>query len=190
MTDKEKTAEILKRLKLMDAGMVADKFLKIVEFRLGSAYDGFSQQRCDLFAISPNKGNKTICFEIKVSRSDFKNDIKKEDKQTPARCFSNEFYYCTPKGLLKKEEIPVWAGLIEFDLEQQPEQQSYGYVDVKAVYIKRSPAFDKCLPTWGMIVSAYRNGLSTGYKSNSEELYKDQIISLDELKLNQNVEGK
>lgn len=181
MTDKEKTAEILRRLKIMNTGWVAEDFLKIKEFRLGSAYDGFSQQRCDLFAISPNKGNKTICFEIKVSRSDFKNDIKKEDKQTPARCFSNEFYYCTPTGLLKKEEIPVWAGLLEFDLSKEIEERGY-YTEVYHTYVKRSPAFDKCLPTWGMVVSAYRNGLSSGYKSNPKELYKDGIISLDEVK--------
>lgn len=182
MTDKEKTAEILKRLKLMNAGMIADNFVKITEFRLGSAYDGFSQQRCDLFAISPNKGNRTICFEIKVSRSDFKNDIKKEDKQTPARCFSNEFYYCTPKGLLKKEEVPVWAGLIEFDLEKEPQQQSYGYIEVHAIYIKRAPAFDKVQPTWGMIVSAYRNGMVQGSKMTDLERYKEGIISYKELK--------
>lgn len=182
MTDKEKTAEILLRLKLMNTGFMADNFYKITEFRLGSGYDGFSQQRIDLFAISPNKANRAICFEIKVSRSDFKNDIKKEDKQTPARCFCNEFYYCTPKGLIKKEEIPVWAGLIEFDLEQQPQEDCYRYMNVHAVYTKKAPAFDKVQPTWGMIVSAYRNGIVAGSKATATELYKHGIISFDEFK--------
>lgn len=112
MKDKEKTEEITHRIEVMTNGVVADNFIKIKEFRLGSGYDGYSQQRCDVFAISPNKGNKTICYEVKVSRSDFKNDIKKEDKQTAARCFANEFYYCTPKGLLNKDEVPVWAILL------------------------------------------------------------------------------
>lgn len=182
MTDKEKTAEILSRLKLMKTGFMADNFIKITEFRLGSGYDGFSQQGIDLFAVSPNKANRAICFEIKVTRSDFKNDIKKEDKQTPARCFSNEFYYCTPKGLLKRDEIPVWAGLIEFDLEQKPIEQSYGYIDVHSVYIKKAPQFDKVQPTWGMIVSAYRNGFKQGCKSTPIEQYKEGIITFKELK--------
>lgn len=55
MTDKEKTAEILKRLQIMNTGFIADNFIKIPEFRLGSGYDGFSQQGIDLFAVSPNK---------------------------------------------------------------------------------------------------------------------------------------
>lgn len=181
MTDKEKTAKILARLKIMNTGFMADNFVKITEFRLGSAYDGFSQQRCDLFAVSPNKANRAICFEVKVSRSDFKNDIKKEDKQTPARCFCNEFYYCTPKALLKKDEIPVWAGLIEFDLEQETIKDIYGYNNVHAVYVKKAPAFDKVQPTWGMIVSAYRNGMVAGSKASLAELYKDGIISFEEL---------
>ena len=160
MKDKEKTAEITRRIEIMQEGVVADNFLKIKEFRLGSGYDGYSQQRCDVFAISPNKGNKTICYEVKVSRSDFKNDIKKEDKQTAARCFANQFYYCTPKGLLNKDEVPVWAGLIEFDLSKPIDNLSTYYPQVHATYVKNAPVFDKCQPTWGMICSAYRNGMA------------------------------
>ena len=169
MKDAEKTAEILRRINIMENGVRADHLIKINEFRLGSGYDGFSQQRIDCFAISPNAGNKTICYEIKVSRADFKNDIKKEDKQTPARCFSNQFYYCTPKGLLKKEEVPVWAGLLEFDLDEEAETKSY-YPDVKVTQVKYAPVFDKVQPTWGMVVSAYRNGLVAGAKRSIKEL--------------------
>ena len=168
MTDKEKTEEILKRLLKLDAGNVADNFIKMPEYRLGSAYNGFSQQRIDLFAISPNNGNKTICYEIKVSRADFKNDIKKENKQIASRCFSNEFYYCTPKGLLKKEEIPVWAGLIEFDLDKPIVESRYA-AEVFQTIVKPSPSFDKCLPTWGMIVSAFRKGFDLGYKESKHD---------------------
>lgn len=172
MKDSEKTAEILKRIHLMKNGTMADNLIKIDEFRLGSGYDGFSQQRIDCFAISPNKGNKTICYEIKVSRADFKNDIKKEDKQTPARCFSNQFYYCTPKGLLNKDEVPVWAGLLEFDLDEEAETKFY-YPDVKVTQIKAAPMFDKVQPTWGMIVSAYRNGRVAQSRKELEYVAED-----------------
>ena len=164
MTDAEKTKEITRRIDIMNNGTVADNFLKIKEYRLGTGYDGFSQRRCDVFAISPNAGNKTICYEVKVSRADFKNDIKKQDKQIAARCFANEFYYCTPVGLLKEEEIPAWAGLIEFDLSQPIDTTSTYYPDVRATFVKRSPHFDKCLPTWGMVAAAYRNGIATAQR--------------------------
>lgn len=171
MTDKEKTAEILKRISIMKNGHVNDDLIKIKEFRLGSGYGGFSQQRIDCFAISPNAGNKTITYEIKVSKADFRNDLKKPDKQVPARCFSNEFYYCTPKGLLKREEIPIWAGLLEFDLSEPIEYGGY-YTDVKAMVTKPAPVFDKCQPNWGMVISAYRNG----YMKASRE-FNESIIS-------------
>lgn len=157
LTDKEKTAEILKRLQIMNTGFMADNFIKIPEFRLGSGYDGFAQQGIDLFGDTANKVNRAICFEIKVSRSDFKNDIK-------------------------KEEVPVWAGLIEFDLEQEPQEDCYRYINVHAVYVKKAPMFDKVQPTWGMIVSAYRNGFKQGCKSTPIERYKEGIISFEELK--------
>jgi hypothetical protein len=171
MTDKEKTAEILKRISAMKNGYSNDDFVKIKEFRLGSGYGGFSQQRIDCFAISPNAGNKSISYEIKVSRADFRNDLKKADKQVPARCFSNEFYYCTPIGLLKREEIPVWAGLLEFDLSKPAIYDSY-YPDVRVTIIKPAPSFDKCQPNWGMVISAYRNG----YMKASRE-FNESIIS-------------
>ena len=164
MTDSEKTKEITNRIDIMNDGTVADNFLKIKEYRLGTGYDGFSQRRCDVFAISPNAGNKTICYEIKVSRADFKKEMKNQDKQMAARCFANEFYYCTPVGLLKEEEIPVWAGLIEFDLSLPVDRITTYYPDVHANFKKRSPHFDKCLPTWGMVAAAYRNGIATAEK--------------------------
>lgn len=38
MRDKEKTAEVLRRINILTAGNVADNFIKINEFRLGSGY--------------------------------------------------------------------------------------------------------------------------------------------------------
>ena len=66
--------------------------------------------------------------EIKVSRSDFFNDMKKVDKhqilenkyelksyekEQPDK--PNYFYYAVPRGLVKPEEIPSYAGLIYVD---------------------------------------------------------------------------
>jgi hypothetical protein len=56
-------------------------------------------------------------FEVKISRSDFMADKKKKvvkfshydmknEKSSP-----NYFYYVCPEGLIKPDEIPVYAGL-------------------------------------------------------------------------------
>jgi len=79
----------------------------------------------DLLAL--NKDSKYITeYEIKISRSDFKADFKKQDKHTLIsdgynyKCnFSqipNYFYYVTTPGLLNKNELPEYAGLIECGL--------------------------------------------------------------------------
>lgn len=58
-------------------------------------------------------------FECKISKSDFLNDFKNKEikhqvlgdvKQTRKPSY---FYYCVPKGLLRKEDIPQYCGLIE-----------------------------------------------------------------------------
>lgn len=66
-------------------------------------------------------------FEIKVSKSDFKNDFKhKEEKyknfnlvmegeELTDKCFPNYFSYACPKGLIQTEDIPDYAGLVYVD---------------------------------------------------------------------------
>jgi hypothetical protein len=69
-------------------------------------------------ALKITKSNYSYEFEIKISRSDFKNDFKhkknkhiilenKEDVNKP-----NYFYYVVPTDLIKVDEIPDYAGLI------------------------------------------------------------------------------
>lgn len=58
-------------------------------------------------------------FEIKISRSDFKNDFKHkkkkhtllESKENSSK-IPNYFYYVVPEGLVSEEEVPEYAGLI------------------------------------------------------------------------------
>lgn len=63
--------------------------------------------------------------EVKLSRSDFFADFKKGEKHTSLttamglKLFNeihtqtpNRFYYCCPEGMIKKEELPPYAGLI------------------------------------------------------------------------------
>lgn len=58
-------------------------------------------------------------FEIKISRSDFKNDFKHKKKKhllleskDNSTKMPNYFYYVVPEGLVTEEEVPEYAGLI------------------------------------------------------------------------------
>jgi hypothetical protein len=107
------------------------------------AFDG-GARRCDFWTISANgsEGFQAVAYEIKISRGDFKRDT--HAKQRQARLFSDRFYYVAPTGLIKPDELPDWAGLIEFDGE--------------ALSIKvAAPHRDKDAPTWQLVVSLIRN---------------------------------
>lgn len=151
MNDKEKTQVILDSLikHLTEWGKSRTNVL-FPELRLGSGYCGVAQRRIDLFCISSNSGNTTTAYEIKVSRSDFKHDLDSDLKQRGARLYANEFYYVTPKGLLKPEEIPLWAGLMELDFD---------LLD-KGIYFSTpvpAPLHSKAMPSWGLICSMIRH---------------------------------
>lgn len=118
MNDKEKTEKILNQLKYHLTRATHCNVL-FPELRLGSGYGGISERRIDLFMISSEKGNYTTAYEIKVSRGDFLKDIKDDLKQRGARMYATYFYYVAPIGMIKPEEIPVWAGLMEYDFENK-----------------------------------------------------------------------
>jgi hypothetical protein len=87
----------------------------------------------DYFCI--NKEGYAFEVEAKISRADFKNDVKKEKhllfvENLNKRLTPNKFYYAVPRDLIKIEEIPKYAGLI--------------YVDAThATIIKRAPFIHK-----------------------------------------------
>lgn len=101
-------------------------------------------RRCDLWTISANSsaGFKARAYEVKISRTDFKRDTA--IKQREARLFSDQFFYVTPAGLLRPDEVPDWAGLIE-------------YRDGGFKTIVPAPYRDKDAPTWELVVSLIRN---------------------------------
>ena len=153
MKDKEKTELILKALKQHYSTWGRGRTnICLPELRLGSGYCGVAQRRIDFFVISSNAGNETTAFEIKVTRQDFKKDINDDLKQRGARLYANNFYYVTPKGLLKPEEVPLWAGLIELDLEDEDRVKNAYFQEVIP-----APLFPKAVPSWGLICSIIRH---------------------------------
>lgn len=55
---------------------------------------------------------QSILIECKVSRGDFLSDQKKPHRKKGMGCWR---FYCCPKGLIKKEELPAKWGLIYVD---------------------------------------------------------------------------
>ncbi len=110
MTDKEKTAAILAALYKKHIDAVCCEELPYY----GSYVT--AQRRIDFWVLTGGGHQTATAYEIKVSRADFMRDSK--EKQEFALRYSDRFFYCTPKGLLDKKEIPEWAGLIEYDIEK------------------------------------------------------------------------
>lgn len=173
MKDKEKTSLILEALILNNTEWGKTKHnVLFPELRLGSGYCGVAQRRIDLFLIDSGAGNTTTSFEIKVSRGDFKHDIENDLKQRGARLYSNYFYYVTPTGLLKPEEIPVWAGLLELDVESFNEDKSkYRFREVVP-----SPLHPKAMPSWGLICSMVRHVNKDIGKQTIADLRQDNKV--------------
>lgn len=93
---------------------------------------------CDVFELT--KAGYFREYEIKVSRSDFFADRRKGVKTAVyesgkisgmkyrtkydmlanrTQSCPNQFFYCVPKGLIGIEDVPEWAGLIEFGFTQR-----------------------------------------------------------------------
>lgn len=109
-------------------------------------------------------------FEVKISRSDFKQDFKKtcyfERRGTDTRrkhknrarnkhdcllsgdCLPNYFWFVTPKGLIDPDDIPSYAGLIEVSelgiphfVKSAPRLHSHKLDDQRRYYIARKLSF-------------------------------------------------
>lgn len=83
-------------------------------------------KRIDLLAIgvTGSSGREWIAHEVKVSRSDFRAELKDPFKRDTYKTFSHRLYFVVPEGLLKPDEIayvePKWES------ERCPGHPEYG----------------------------------------------------------------
>lgn len=77
--------------------------------------DNMTSGRIDLYVMSiwESQGMERIAYEVKVSRGDFLRELKQPYKRSMALKYSHRYYFATPPGLIKKEELPPEAGLVE-----------------------------------------------------------------------------
>lgn len=104
---------------------------------------GSKLRRIDFWTLEPQdgKGHLATSFEIKASRADFKKDSAM--KQREARLYSDRFFYVAPKDLIKPEEIPDWAGLLEWNGERFHHKV-------------HAPHLSKSTPSWDFVSSLLR----------------------------------
>ena len=76
------------------------------------AYGG--ERRADALVVG--RGNETaIAIEIKVSKQDYKHEIEDSEKRALALELSSQYYFATPQGMIRPDEIPEECGLMELD---------------------------------------------------------------------------
>ena len=99
-------------------------------------------------AWSGKPGFQRIAFEVKVSRSDYKNET--DLKRAPAEASAHQCYYLTPAGLIKPEELPPGWGLMEVYTDRRsydaargwPVGGGVGLIKTRIRSVKGNPACD------------------------------------------------
>lgn len=81
---------------------------------------GSADRRIDAWAMNLWRSGhyQRVSYEIKVSRSDFLHELKQPAKRRFALHMSNEYYFVTPPGLVKPDELPIEAGLKEVSYDR------------------------------------------------------------------------
>lgn len=88
-------------------------FLTEVAFATG--FGKGSDNHIDAMAFNcwPSAGLDRIAYEVKVSREDYKRELKDPGKRQNAVEHSNHFFFAAPAGLIDVEDLPIDCGLIE-----------------------------------------------------------------------------
>lgn len=147
-----KTSEVLAVLRSTYQGRWnADKWAYFEELRVGTGYGRGVEQRIDAWAMHlwPSESMVRIAYEVKVSRADFLNELKNPLKRRKALLFSNMFFFVTPPGLVKPEEVPLECGLEEV-------HTSPGETEQRLKIIVPAPWRDNPPPPWSLFAAVAR----------------------------------
>lgn len=138
MSDAATTAAIMADLRAQSSRLINAEEVQFADGR----------RRCDFWTMSPHGDHRVIAYEVKVSRADFRRDS--QAKQEYALKFSDQFFYVAPKGLLQQDELPDWAGLIDWCPQRKRPFQ----------HKRKAPVRSKQAPNWSVLVSLIRNSVA------------------------------
>ncbi|MGH0003132.1 MmcB family DNA repair protein [Pseudovibrio ascidiaceicola] len=87
----------------------------VIFFEVADGTGAASRRRADAIAMNmwPSRRLELRAFEVKVSRSDLKSELKDPSKAEATAQYCNTFYLATPSGLTKGMDVPQNWGLIE-----------------------------------------------------------------------------
>lgn len=115
-----------------------------------------ANRRIDFFALNtwPSNHYERVACEVKVSRSDFLRELDEPTKRRGAELLSHRFYFATPSGMVRPEEIPSGCGLIEVNgagthiRKQAPKREPYdmpvGFVASLLRVASEQRSVDRC----------------------------------------------
>lgn len=155
-----------------------------IAFEVSAGTGRHAARRVDAVVMDlwPSRGLILHAIEIKVSRSDFKREIKDGAKAEEIAQHCDLFSIAAPVGLLKEEEVPAAWGLIEIG----------GEIVVK--FAKR-PAVTKARPVdrlfMASMLRAYGKGPAADLSKERSKLYEGFRTEVDreaELRQVRNVE--
>lgn len=150
------TAEILSALREAHHNLpYRESWAFFDELRIGTGFGHNSEQSIDAFAIAlwPSNHWASHAYEIKTSRADFTKELRAPLKRRAALRYSNLFWFATPEGLVKPEEVPIEAGLVEVRWrgDGYPRREDW-FSDI----IVQAPWRDIPPPTWNLFASVAR----------------------------------
>lgn len=179
-------------LDVIEASLHARKseWLFLRELRVGTGHGRHSLQRLDAFALNclPHLAMKRVCYEIKISRSDFLCEVKNPLKRRIGMHFSNEFFFVTPAGMLSFDEVPTNCGLIEVgkaatDDSKRLIRSHSGFFQVDpysgwyCMVAVPAPWRDTPAPTWQFAAAMLRNQ-QRAMRENPPSVPKQQKLDL------------
>lgn len=87
----------------------------VFELHTNTGYAHGEPSKIDAFhmACRPSENLARTAYEVKASRSDFQREVKQPLKRRAALRVSNFFYFVTPPGLVRPEDVPLECGLLE-----------------------------------------------------------------------------
>lgn len=141
----EQVLAVLKRVRHSDA-----QWIFLEELRLGTGFSRNSDQRMDAWAMHtyPSHGHHRVAYEVKVTRADFRQEIRTPSKRRHALLWSNVFYFVAPVGVVPREEVPPECGLLEV-VGDDPET-------ARLLTTISAPVRDSMWPTWCFVASLAR----------------------------------
>lgn len=138
----------------------SDRWLFLTELRPSTGYGARDDRRIDAWAMHcwPSERFERTAYEVKVARSDFLGELKQPKKRRVALLHSNSFYFITPPGIARIDEIPPECGLIEVSRAMS---MARGITSRKAGgwylnYVVVAPHRDTVPPSWAFLASVVR----------------------------------